>query len=376
MWELWDDQKPVLNLGNEAWRECVNAAVKRALGVDLNYWSDRIGNVVVFAPTGVKVHWDYDHVTRSAVIQTNLHPDELIDYDIELLVWDGEEISYQNRFRLDRPAAVFRDVTHFREVQVTIWNRGKLIHQEGPRSIVKRISFAMNLGEGTRDGTTYTRMAALSDAGEKTEPPWVRLQRDRRVATRKQGLAERLEFKFYEPLASGPLTTRNEAVTDVQKLLSRAHRSVRIWDPYFGANDFRFIEKLASLSIDVEVLTSCGDWKQGHSKTLSCLGKKVIELRDTFPARFADMRCKAWVPPEPECNRRPNGPTFHDRFIIIDNKGVWLLGSSLGGLGKKHSALVRLELAEEVISAFERIWDGKVGWGQVVDVAPPDTSDV
>jgi len=86
MWEFWDDQKPALSLGNEAWRERVNAAVKGALGVDLDYWSDRIGNLVVFVPTGVKVQWDYDNVTRSAVVRTNLYPDELTDYDIQLLV--------------------------------------------------------------------------------------------------------------------------------------------------------------------------------------------------------------------------------------------------------------------------------------------------
>ena len=372
IWEFWDDQKRVLNLGDEAWQRSVNTAVKRGLGVDLNEWVDRIGNVVVFVPTGVKVHWDYDHVTRSAVIQTNLDPDELIDYDIELLVWDGEEISYQNRLRLDRPAAVFRDLTHFRRVQVTIWNRGKLIHQEGPLSILKRIMIPMSMAEGTRAGTTYTRTAGLSDVGEKTEPPWVRLQRDRRVATRKQGLAERLEFKFYEPLATHWVTTRNEAVTDVQNVLSHAQRSVRIWDPYFGANvageevdeedDLRFIEKLADLSIDVQVLTSCGDWAGRGSETLNRLAARISQLRKAFPERFGRMRCKAWV--------LRKTTAFHDRFIIVDDQRVWLLGSSLRGLGRKHSTLVKLEHSEEVISAFDRIWKGAVGgWGQVVDVA-------
>ena len=53
--EFWDQEKQVL--GDEEWVRLVNSAVKKAIGLDLNYWRDRIGNVLVFFPTGVVVNW-------------------------------------------------------------------------------------------------------------------------------------------------------------------------------------------------------------------------------------------------------------------------------------------------------------------------------
>ena len=51
-----------------------------------------------------------------------------------------------------------------------------------------------------------------------------------------------------------------------------------------------------------------------------------------------------------------------------------MMGSSAGGLGKKHSVLVRLEYGEEIASEFDRIWEagslsgGKLAWGKIIEV--------
>ena len=34
---------------------------------------------------------------------------------------------------------------------------------------------------------------------------------------------------------------------------------------------------------------------------------------------------------------------LHDRFVIVDNKDVWLLGSSLNSIGRALSVIVRLD---------------------------------
>ena len=94
---MWDQEKQVLRLGNEEWIRLVNSAVNDAIGLDLNYWRDRIGNVLVFFPTGVFTDWHYDDISQSAVIRSNVSAEEAQKYEIELECWDGEEISYWRR---------------------------------------------------------------------------------------------------------------------------------------------------------------------------------------------------------------------------------------------------------------------------------------
>ena len=46
---------------------------------------------------------------------------------------------------------------------------------------------------------------------------------------------------------------------------------------------------------------------------------------------------------------------FHDRFIIIDNKEVWLSGTSFNSLGTRASSLIKLYSPEEVIAKLAEI---------------------
>lgn len=379
--EFWDERKDVTELVDEKWKRKINAAVKRALGIDLDHWNDRIGNILMFIPAGVRVAWNYDPVSEAAIIQTDLDAAELDAYELEVIAWDGEDLSYQRRCRLARPATVFEGLRQFQRIQWRMWKHGCLICQDGPDHIVKGIDVAMHVAVGTRAGNTYTR-SATSTTTALDRSPWTRLQRDRRVATSKARLVESLEFKFYEPLATSSQITREQAVTDVHAILSHARTSIRIWDPYFGAqlgstdrervspqpddvgiDDLQFVESITELSLSIQILTSAEDFTiTNGSATLNRLGARIGQLQRDFPERFKTVRCKAWV--------RAKETAFHDRFLILDDRSVWLMGSSLGGLGKKHSVLVKLEHADEVIAAFDQVWNGRIGaWGHVIDVA-------
>jgi hypothetical protein len=60
---------------------------------------------------------------------------------------------------------------------------------------------------------------------------------------------------------------------------------------------------------------------------------------------------------------------FHDRFVIPDTGPVWLLGTSLSGLGRRLSMMVELadeSLSEVIRSEFHRVWS------DAEPLTPPD----
>jgi hypothetical protein len=57
---------------------------------------------------------------------------------------------------------------------------------------------------------------------------------------------------------------------------------------------------------------------------------------------------------------------FHDRFVIGDDSGVAMLGTSLNGVGKRVTVMVRLSEAVAIAAvkeAFRKAWDGSTPLG-------------
>ena len=52
---------------------------------------------------------------------------------------------------------------------------------------------------------------------------------------------------------------------------------------------------------------------------------------------------------------KQSGGVFHDRYIVIDEGEVWLLGCSLNGIGKGLSTIVRLENPLDVIRSLHKL---------------------
>jgi hypothetical protein len=373
--EFWDARRNLLTLHDDAWVKRVNEAVEQCLGVNLDAWRDRIGNVALFAPTGIKTQWNYDAVSGSAVIKTNLKAAELDGYEVELEAFDGEEISYRQRIRLQKPSAIFRELHFFQRVRISVWRKGQLLHQARELPILSTIVVSPRMVIGQHGGTQYTYSEGPVVVGASDESEWLRRQRNRRVELHKKTLAENLNFKFYEPRRDDNGNGRKEAVDNLRAILNRAEQSVQIWDPYFGSDagklaleeplqDLTLLEGITSLQVGVQILTSADDWtEEDGSLTLTQLGKRLQRLRQDFAIHFKRIHCRAWV--------RRKKTTFHDRFIIIDHRDVWMLGSSLNGLAKKHSTLVKLEYAEAVVSAFNGIWDSDDDarvWGTLIEV--------
>ena len=304
--EMWDQEKQVLRLGNEEWIRLVNSAVNDAIGLDLNYWRDRIGNVLVFFPTGVFTDWHYDDISQSAVIRSNVSAEEAQKYEIELECWDGEEISYWRRVSTSGALVVFDGLPLPDRALVRVLRNGALVHEQGLSGIIKSIIVRIHGLAGLRGGKAYTRRLSDTRVGERSDPTWDRLQRDRRVWNRRRALAEGREFKFYRPDVAGDSSkSRQEAVNDLRALLGRALGGVAIWDAYFAKGDTDFLESVTNLDVRIRVLTSAEDWSEsGGSEKLRGLGERIEEMRKAFPARFKGVTCRAWV--------RGGDTTFHD----------------------------------------------------------------
>lgn len=346
--EFWDIDKPVLRLNSEAKRRQmvthINGAVQARLGLDLNHWSDRIGNVLLFVPTGVRVSWNYDRYTGSAVLRTDLLQAEVSDYALELQAWEDDNLTYRQRAPLTAPVTAFPNLLNFSHVQMTLW-RGNELMYDTSRLLIFRL-----LGE------------PLAFGGERPSP-WRALERRRRNSNAREHLKTTLDFKFYErnetQTSTHPpvLHSRHEALRDLAQLMTRYSGTIRLWDPYFSANHVDELKNYLPSGRAVQIITSTTDFYDplAVSPHLHELGIKLKESG-------GDISCKAWV-------KGGKDTTFHDRFLLIGEGNVWMLGSSFSGLGFKHSTLIRVAYPDQVISAFEALWNEEPQiWGHVIRV--------
>lgn len=113
--------------------------------------------------------------------------------------------------------------------------------------------------------------------------------------------------------------------------------SAALVDPYFRADHLFAIKqrtRVTRILIDVERLKA------------SAVAELQQGLEDMKFDRALEVR---------------SSPVFHDRFVIPDQGGVRLLGTSLSGVGKRFAVTTMLAAgaeSEAIRRAFENAWDG------------------
>lgn len=372
LWEWWEVEKDVLQAIPDDRRRAVNAQVRRTLGLDLDHWTDRVGNLLVFFPGGLRTRWHYDPPSATLVVMTTLAPGDALQYELEVRGWEDEDLAVARRVTMTRPTVLIPDLPPCDRFDLWIWHGGRPVHRDEGRVILKSIGFEMHVDVGARRGTRYTQRATTTQVGNDEPEPWRRWQRERRVDTRRAALTQKSQLKFYD--VDGTPAQRAEAVRDLEGVLNRANRSIRLWDPYFGSragdalrrgtpdDDLHFIETVRNLSVHLRVLSSAEDWTaQAGSPSLEALRRRLDDEQRLAPSVYGRLAWKAWV--------RADTTAFHDRFIVVDDADVWLLGSSVNGLGRKHTTLIKLEYPQEIIVAFDRLWAGQThGVGRVLPI--------
>ena len=107
-------------------------------------------------------------------------------------------------------------------------------------------------------------------------------------------------------------------------LLAGAKSSIRIWDPHYIKVDSDLFSSIHQNGICIEILTIC---QNGEDKNeMNDFANEVLE-----GINEADVQeCKLWVYAlMPKYLRQGSWIEWHDRFLIVDDTEVYLVGASL-----------------------------------------------
>lgn len=176
--------------------------------------------------------------------------------------------------------------------------------------------------------TSYDRVEFADD--DIKNPSWISIEAEWFEALWNQ-------HSINETVLSDPIFFEgNEVYTANKKLkevLLSAKRTISIIDPYMDSSLFSLLEAVDK-NIYIRILTSN---LQGDSENVSRLFKK--ERGKIEVAIFKKI---------------------HDRFIILDDKYIYLLGSSLNSFGEKATTLVPIDqpkIKEDILHFFKGTWD-------------------
>ena len=150
---------------------------------------------------------------------------------------------------------------------------------------------------------------------------------DRRLAKHEGEIAELKEkVDFFVQTQTPPLQgvfyegQLWDACSLVEKLVARAKSSILLIDNWVGAGTLDLLAKKRR-GVAVEVVTS----KRGNRLAASDVAK--------FNAQYPTLSVRTSV-------------AFHDRFLILDEKELYLVGASLKDLGKKCFGFTRMDVRE------------------------------
>jgi hypothetical protein len=133
-----------------------------------------------------------------------------------------------------------------------------------------------------------------------------------------------------------------DAFAAMGKVLGTATRDILIVDPYLDEKALTDFAPLAQEGVSIRLLAD----GSGHKPTLIPASKRWVTQYGT--ARPLDVRLAP-------------ARTLHDRVIIADAAGVWVLTQSLNAFaGRSPASIVRVdqETAALKVSAYDAIWRG------------------
>ena len=152
---------------------------------------------------------------------------------------------------------------------------------------------------------------------------------DRRLVVydkRIESLEEKVDFfvQTREPPLQGVFYEGQlwDACSLVEKLIGRAKKTILLIDSWVGPGTLDMLAKKRK-GVVVEVVTS----PRGNKLAASDIAK--------FTAQYGGLSVKTSI-------------AFHDRFLIIDDKELYLIGASLKDLGRKCFGFTKMDAGEIV----------------------------
>lgn len=344
--EFWDIDKKILNNLKLKEKNKINEIIKKKIGLNLNEWSDRIGNIIFFLPENIRVKTLFSRDDKSIYIKTNIK-NNFNEYKLSLEAWDGDEYVINKLDNFDSPVYKSKLSSPISASRVKIYKNNTCVYSERKTNFLKGITLNLGVVRGKRKGKNYVNSEKHNI--NNNEFDWEDLQRIREVRNEKKELEQRKEFVFYTPDFNNLQLTSNKAKEDLEEILNKADADsvIRIWDPYFDVAAVDLLDNIKDLNVRVKILNSL------HSQEkINNLREEFNEKSDEFPERFQNIICKSVY--------RSNNTLFHDRFILIGDSIGWVLGSSINNFGAKHTSLIMIpnpEIVKEVMKEFEKVWE-------------------
>ena len=344
----------------------INEEIYKIIPIDLTSVSDRIGNFIFQMPS-ISTHVDYVTDRAEETLTYTVILDEYIDgiTDVQLMseVWyDGNIIGFgSGNIKSSNDTLAFNigdTSTLIKTTVVDLKNNVVLSAQE--TSFILQIKFDMLIGTQYGDrriifdnekrivDTIEISSLSKTAINEPVVRKYKRSVEQRQYEKRLEELSSRQEFKQY-----GKTSNHDEAIKDIRKLMNKAKKGkVYLWDPYLTAddiidtwyyNEIYGMPLYAITSSEATIGQNVVDWIQGQ--------KKVFESRSNNYGIKLEMRCQ----------HGQKGYHFHDRFIMILNENektrVWSLGTSVNSVGKRHHIIQEVNNPQNIVDAFESLWD-------------------
>jgi hypothetical protein len=123
-----------------------------------------------------------------------------------------------------------------------------------------------------------------------------------------------------------------EPVYQLHKILSKANSQIKLVDNYLSIDLIKFICGVA-LSLPIKILTN------------SIASPSLILPLTAAAKQYKNLEIKGT-------------PSYHDRFIILDDKIVYHFGASLKDLGNKTFMFSRIE-QQSIINSFVADFDSE-----------------
>lgn len=121
----------------------------------------------------------------------------------------------------------------------------------------------------------------------------------------------------------------------IQSILSRATSSIKIIDNYMSGDSVEVIEN-ANRERDVYIIT-----KEASQNFVNAIETAKKGWGGKIEVRESNL--------------------FHDRYLILDDKEVWMCGPSLDYLGvKKPGVIIQVSeplVSNQIIELFKKVWD-------------------
>lgn len=127
----------------------------------------------------------------------------------------------------------------------------------------------------------------------------------------------------------------------LRKIVLSAYEKLTIIDPYFSLSSIKMFLSTLNHGVDVRIVTTADGIKTDGS--VAAFQKAVKDMN------CSDRRSEVIV--------AGNGQ-LHDRFMIIDDSDVWMLGSSMKSLGDSLSVIVKLKDGVKTAKLLKDTIDG------------------